>query len=634
MSGTGVMETLRDETASGLSFPRRSILLAAMLTLALIAAGVWAVYSTYQTVAQNSARYVKYASLRGEILLLDEVLSMSARMAAATGDPEWEARYRRFEPELEDALMAAVALSEDPGIAAAAVETNAANMALVEQENQAFALVREGRADKARALLSSETYGADKRAYAEGMAKFLDRLNEVAESLLRMERNKVAAAIVGAILGAVVLVLTWLAVIGSMNKWRAAIVRAFTERTRTEERLTATTARLEHLLHAGPAMIYSFKASGDHAATFVSDNVREQLGYQPEDFLGDPNFWAGHIHPDDAPRVMDQLAKVFESGHHIQEYRFLRADGSYRWMHDELGLILGPDGKPQEIIGYWVDSTERKQAEETLREYALKLERSNRELQDFAYVASHDLQEPLRKIEAFSDRLKVKFGDALPEDAQDYLNRMQGAAGRMRALINDLLSYSRVTTKAQPPEPVALSEIAREVVSDLHTRIEESGGRVEVGDLPMIEADRTQMRQLLQNLIGNALKFRRPGEPPVVKVDGRIEERPAAGQSGQYANGARCMITVADNGIGFDEKYLLRIFNIFQRLHGRNEYEGTGIGLATCRKIAERHGGSITAKGIPGEGATFIVTLPPKQPNKESLDETSWETDHDPDGRR
>lgn len=258
--------------------------------------------------------------------------------------------------------------------------------------------------------------------------------------------------------------------------------------------------------------------------------------------------------------------------------------------------------------------TARRQAEERLKRYATKLEFSNRELQDFAYVASHDLQEPLRKVQAFSDRLLAGYDQALDERGRDYLERMQNAAKRMQALINDLLTYSRVTTRAQPFQAVDLGQVAREVVSDLEVRLEEVNGRVELGDLPSIEADATQMRQLLQNLIGNALKFHRQDEAPVVKVSARLLNGAGKQPVTHPADRAeRCQLTVEDNGIGFDEKYVDRIFQIFQRLHGRNTYEGTGVGLATARKIVERHSGSITATSRPGQGSTFTVTLPIRQ---------------------
>ncbi len=236
-----------------------------------------------------------------------------------------------------------------------------------------------------------------------------------------------------------------------------------------------------------------------------------------------------------------------------------------------------------------------------------ELIRSNEELQQFAYIASHDLQEPLRKIQAFGDRLKNKYSEVLNEQGRDYIERMQGAAARMQFLIDDLLTLSRVTRKVQSFTLVNLAQVAKEVVSDLEVRIQQTGGRVEIGELPSIHAEPLQMRQLLQNLIGNALKFHRAAQTPVVKV---YSISPA---TDLY------QIFVEDNGIGLEEKYLDRIFNVFQRLHSRSEYEGTGMGLAICRKIVEHHGGSITAKSVLGQGATFIITLPIKQTKGDNI---------------
>ncbi|MGH8510806.1 MAG: sensor histidine kinase, partial [Gammaproteobacteria bacterium] len=250
---------------------------------------------------------------------------------------------------------------------------------------------------------------------------------------------------------------------------------------------------------------------------------------------------------------------------------------------------------------------ERERGEKRLEALSADLECRNRELQDFAFIASHDLQEPLRKIRAFGDRLHTRYRDALGVEGSDYLDRMQNAARRMHNLITDLLTFSRVTTQGRPFAPVDLNRIAEEVVSDLEARLLETGGRVEIEALPAIPADPLQLRQLLQNLIGNALKFHRPEEPPVVRLRGELED---PGPDADAGASASCRITVEDNGIGFETKFMDRIFTPFQRLHGREEYEGTGMGLAICRKIVERHGGTITARSTPGQGATFIVTLP------------------------
>jgi PAS domain S-box-containing protein len=330
------------------------------------------------------------------------------------------------------------------------------------------------------------------------------------------------------------------------------------------------------------------------------------LGYQEQELLGRP---VEMILDRDTSRVgatspdLKHLAGV----DHL-EVAYLAKDGKKIPVMFSSSLLEGPNGEFQGIVCVAQDMTERKRAEEALAEKAGILARSNAELEQFAYVASHDLQEPLRKIQAFGDRLCDKFGEALNEQGRDYLMRMRGAADRMQTLINDLLVLSRVTSKAQPFALVDLGQVVQGVLSDLETRIERTGGRVEVAELPTIDADPLQMRQLLQNLIGNALKFNRAEETPVVTVQCRF----GAGDEQSQSAGV-CRIAVADNGIGFDEKHLDRIFAPFQRLHGRSEYEGTGIGLAICKKIAERHGGSITAESTPGAGATFIVILPVKQ---------------------
>jgi len=272
------------------------------------------------------------------------------------------------------------------------------------------------------------------------------------------------------------------------------------------------------------------------------------------------------------------------------------------------------DRKLQGVFAAARDVTDRKRVDEKLKIYSDKLERSNRELQDFAQVASHDLQEPLRKILAFGDRLKSRAGESLDEQSGDYLQRMCNAAARMQTLITDLMAFSRVEIKGQAFVPTELGVIAREVSADLETRIEEAGGQVEIEELPIIDADPMQMRQLLQNLIGNSLKYHRAGVPPVVRIYSQKLDARSPDSMDEIALARQlCQILVVDNGIGFDEKYLDRIFNVFQRLHKKGEYEGTGVGLAICRKIVDWHGGTITARSTPGQGTTFVVTLPVRQ---------------------
>jgi len=321
---------------------------------------------------------------------------------------------------------------------------------------------------------------------------------------------------------------------------------------------------------------------------------------------------------DDEESAVRKVGDAVQDSAREASYRISQLDQLELLLFDLVLLALMVEGvfviSPAvvKIQGYMRDL---ERSHEALKADAAKLERSNRELQDFASVASHDLQEPLRKVHAFSDRLRSKYAAVFDDQGRDYLDRMQNAAGRMQTLINDLLTYARVSTKAKPFVPTDLISVTREVVSDLEARIEQVSGRVDVGELPTVDADPLQVRQLMQNLIGNSLKYRRPDVPPVVRVSSRtLREDPA--ESAATPSHAFCQILVEDNGIGFDEIYAERIFTIFQRLHGRGEYEGTGVGLAVCRKIVERHGGSITARSKPGEGSTFLVTLPVRQPQE------------------
>lgn len=347
--------------------------------------------------------------------------------------------------------------------------------------------------------------------------------------------------------------------------------------------------------------------------TYVNDKFCAISKYPKEELLGQSHRI---INSDHHPKeFFIDMWKTISSGTTWEgEIRNRAKDGSFYWVHTNIVPFMDDSGKPVQYVAVRYEITERKLAEEQLKVYAKKLEISNQELQDFASVAAHDLQEPLRKIQSFSDRLKTKTKEDLKPEAQDYLDRIQNSANRMQILINDLLTYSRVTTKAQPFCLVNLNDVVTEVVSDLEIRLEQSKGKIEFKDLPTIQADRTQMHQLFQNLLSNALKFSNPGVNPIVKLEAQVFEQSPLGRPGPA-----CQILITDNGIGFDEKYLDRIFTIFQRLHGRHEYEGTGIGLAVCRKIVDRHGGFITAKSAANKGATFIVTLPFKQNTEDWL---------------
>ncbi len=279
------------------------------------------------------------------------------------------------------------------------------------------------------------------------------------------------------------------------------------------------------------------------------------------------------------------------------------------YSHGELGqLAQSFDSMADDLAAR---DAERSHNEAALSEYARSLENSNQELRDFANIASHDLQEPLRKIQTFGDLLVERSAGSLNDQGQDYVRRMQDAAEHMRLLVSELLAYSRVSNEALPFTRVDMTKVARQVLEDMDWQIENSKAQVQLSELPVIEADLMQMNHLMQNLIGNALKFHKAGVPPKVTISGN-------NGSGKPLEKGMCEILVQDEGVGFNEKYLDRIFQPFQRLNGRNEFEGTGMGLAICRKIVERHGGSISAQSTPGSGSTFTVRLPLKQPKERS----------------
>jgi signal transduction histidine kinase len=268
-------------------------------------------------------------------------------------------------------------------------------------------------------------------------------------------------------------------------------------------------------------------------------------------------------------------------------------------------VMTGPD-VPRIILLAIEDVTDRWLTEQRLAAHRGELQRSNAALHEFAFVASHDLQEPLRKIISFGEQLQISVAPLLDGKPSLYLDRMMNAAARMRSLIIDLLSYSQVSTSAESLARVDLGEITRGVVGDLETAIADAGGRVDVGELPVIEADGLQMRRLMQNLLGNALKFRRKDEPPLVRISASARAHDM------------WTILVNDNGIGFKEEHRDRIFRMFERLHTREQYEGSGVGLAICRRIVERHGGTIAATSTTDQGTTFTVTLPATQAERES----------------
>ena len=385
------------------------------------------------------------------------------------------------------------------------------------------------------------------------------------------------------------------------------IVRDITELKEKEEALRASEKRYRSLFdlsHDGVVFV-----GLDGPIEEANDAYLDMVGYDLDELIGvtyqqlTPVRWAAM-----EAEIVDQ--QLMSRGHTDEyEKEYIRKEGSIFPVAVRSILVRDDAGTPVRIMGIVRDITEQKQAKEALERHARDLARSNEELEQFAYVASHDLQEPLRKIRAFGALLAEEKQESLDEEGRQYIDFMTDAAARMQTLVSDLLALSRVTTAAQPFKDLPLSKVFDTVLSDLSVSLDEAEGHVEVAEVPTIEADRTQMDQLFRNLVGNALKFRRPGVAPRVTVRMAAEAKPLPAIPGPAHT-----IVVADNGIGFEPSQGSKLFQPFKRLHARHQYEGAGIGLAICEKIVLRHHGRITATGTPGEGATFTVTLPRRQP--------------------
>jgi PAS domain S-box-containing protein len=380
-----------------------------------------------------------------------------------------------------------------------------------------------------------------------------------------------------------------------------AIISDITERRQMQEALIEERDKLRALIENMNEEVWFCDVHGK--VNLMNRAARENLGLEKEEAtelhleslssMLEIYDSPGHLRtPEDAPVARSLRGEVVRGEEMIRNQRtgaMIHREFSSVPIKDAEGTIVG-------VVGVFRDIGARKEMEKRLMENAQELQRSNKELEQFAYMASHDLREPLRKISAFADRLRIHCGGQLDEKGLDYLGRMENAAHRMKQLIEGLLDLSRVTLREITFEKVNMSRIVNDVRSDLEVRIHETGAIIEAGDLPLIKADPLQMRQLFQNLISNSLKFCN-GSP-------RIEIKSRSLDDGNYE------ITIEDNGIGFSEDFLDILFKPCQQLNPRNKYEGIGMGLAICQRIVARHNGAITAKSTPGQGATFIITLP------------------------
>jgi PAS domain S-box-containing protein len=295
------------------------------------------------------------------------------------------------------------------------------------------------------------------------------------------------------------------------------------------------------------------------------------------------------------------------------EYCIRTKSGNVKIVSVKSKVVVGNDGDLQRIIGVTRDVTALRNFEQEQEKSVRELNRSNKELEEFAYVASHDLQEPLRKISMFSERLKVKFENVVDKEGQMFLNRIQASADNMKGLIDNLLEFSRVNRNERTFSELNLEEVLNTVISNLELKIEETGTKIQVSLLPTVQAVRSEMEQVFANLLSNAIKFRRNSVTPEIRVTARKASRAEKSKHSLRSGVPYFVIEVSDNGIGFEEQYTEQIFQIFHRLHGKSEYPGSGIGLSICKKILDNHKGVIFAKSVPESGSTFTVIIPEKQ---------------------
>jgi PAS domain S-box-containing protein len=363
-----------------------------------------------------------------------------------------------------------------------------------------------------------------------------------------------------------------------------------------DEELSKIQFRLATLLSNLPDVVLYETGGGKE---FYSENVIDLLGYPASKFTANPQFFNSIIHPGDY-KVLEGKIKAWEAagkpGILNTEFRCRRADGTYIWIEDHMVSVKIDEG-PENMAGVLINVTEHKGTEEKLKMLAEKLSVSNKELEQFAYVASHDLQEPLRMVASYIQLLQRRYKGQISKEADEFIGFAVDGVVRMKTLINDLLIYSRVNTREFPAEPTDINKIIEQVKVNLKTAIEEADAVIEYENLPTVNCSPLQITQLFQNLISNAIKFRSDERPPRVQITAKLTDD-------------EWMFSVADNGIGIEKEYTERVFVIFQRLHNYNEYPGTGIGLAICKKIVEKFGGHIWVESEPGKGSTFNFTVP------------------------
>jgi len=378
-------------------------------------------------------------------------------------------------------------------------------------------------------------------------------------------------------------------------------------------RCKESTMEKERMLNFG-----SFEMDIKNKALEWSDGMFLLFGYDPQTDRGkvtiDDDFYNLHMTESEVSVVKDQFNDALDKlDNYFIETSIRTKSGIAKQLETYGKIERDSNGTPYKIVGITKDITRLKDYEKILQQKIEELDRSNKELEEFAYIASHDLQEPLRKITAFSERLEEKAYNEIGQEGQLYLKRILASTQNMRSLIDNLLEFSRTSRPTDSLEKIDLNMILKEVLTDLELKMEETNAVIEGSPMPTITSYPSQMKQLFTNLLSNAIKFRNPAETPIIKISVENLSDKEKNVHSLFRDTRYYKITIKDSGIGFDQEYSSKIFQIFQRLHGKAEYPGSGIGLAICKKIVDNHNGIIYAESVPGNGAAFIIVLPENQ---------------------
>jgi PAS domain S-box-containing protein len=570
----------------------------------------WQIWQSYLDHKWTQKQAFPIQALKDQIIHFDEVLTMSANMSAATGEPQWEQRYRQFEPRLDVAIKTLERLLPGTFNSGAAIQTDEANVKLVEMENQAFELVGRKRLDEAQATLSSDDYREQKKLYSDGMERIAADLEDHITGDLESHRKSALIAVVSVLLGLPFLALLWVWVLQNMR-------RNLMERDQVERALKESEKQYRTL----------FEQSADATLIIEGDKfidcneaTVEMLGYtnKRELLQTHPSQLSPEFQPDGRSsfeKADEMMSIAFERGSHRFEWAHKRHNGEVFPVEVLLTDIVLADRNFLHVV--WRDITARKRSEEE-RELLLKtVTAKNEELQSIVYVTSHDLTSPLVNIQGFSGELataceqieavlhsgktaaniKRELATVLDEDIPQCLSFIHAGTSKMQALLKGLLEISRVGSAAFEIEAIDMNEMMDLIIAGMHFEITNSGVDVTIDDLPGCMGDVNHVNQVFSNLLNNAVKYLNPDRKGVIHVSGQVQ-------------GGESILCVEDNGLGIAPAHQSKIFELFHRLEPREDVKGEGLGLTIARRILNREGGRIWVESEPGEGSRFFVSLP------------------------